>query len=77
MYEFYFPQYNVRQRKLLIKHTDWYKASLIMSEKLRKHRMKELTKDKEWFTDESPLFKAIQTQVLVCNGIHQCITTKL
>jgi hypothetical protein len=37
--------------------------------------MKSLTQGQEWFTDKSPLFDAIETGILNCNGIYQCKVT--
>lgn len=36
-----------------------------------------VTKGEEWFTDKSPLFYAIKTGVMYCNGKHKCMVREI
>lgn len=77
MFEFYYPEANVTQTKILIKHEDYLKIKILVEddekEEQRKEKaLKELTNNKQWFTDKSPLFEAIFTGILNCNGIFKC-----
>mgnify|MGYP001615428177 CR=1 FL=1 len=81
-YEFYYPHSEVTQSKLLIPHTEYLKFKVLpedsgKEEKRKKKLEKEITQGKEWFTDKSPLFRAIYTGILNCNGIFKCKVKKL
>jgi hypothetical protein len=75
-YLFYYPDYNIRQEKVLIPHEAWELSREMSPDKGKKY-LKEQSSGEEWFTDKSPLFEAIKTGILNCNGIHKCIVTKL
>jgi hypothetical protein len=82
MYHIHYPEYNVIQEKVLISHEIYleYKNMPSATEaqnKRAKDFLKYHTKGKEWFTDQSPLWDAIETGILNCNGIHKCIVTKV
>jgi len=75
IYSFYYPEYGVYQEKILISHNDYLTVKVLpedsgKEEKRKDKALKILTKGKQWFTDKSPLYDAIITQVLQCNGIH-------
>lgn len=78
IYEFYFPESKVTQRLLLISHEVWktYRAMPQDSNKQAKKAkafLKEYTGESDhWFTDQSPLFEAITTGILDCNGKYKC-----
>jgi len=81
IYQVYYPDRNVTQPKVLISHDDYIKVCDMPSdtedEQLAKDKaMNRLTNGKEWFTDKSPLFDAIETGVLNCNGTYRCLVTK-
>lgn len=73
IYIFTYPDYNVIQEKLLISHKKYLMVNVIEDYDRMKAALKKLTDSKEWFTDESPLYEAISTGILKCNGIHKCI----
>jgi hypothetical protein len=80
IYEFHYPQSKVRQHKILISHDDYLTVKAMPEETKeqafdKKKAMKSLTQGQEWFTDKSPLFDAIETGILNCNGIYQCKVT--
>lgn len=77
MYEFEYPNKGVKQTKLLISHGDWEKWRAMPENNKREERDKahfweKVTKGEQWFTDKSPLFDAIPTGILECNGIYPC-----
>lgn len=77
MYEIYFPELGITQYKLLIPHSDW-KEAYMLSDKKWDARIKYLTKGKEWFTEQSPYYKAISTEVYDCNNYRcKCIVKQL
>jgi hypothetical protein len=73
-YSIYYPRCNARQEKTLIPHSLWIEVSSINKEKERKDRITALG---IFFTDQSPLFEAIGTGVLECNGSWPCIVTPI
>lgn len=58
VWEFYFPDRNIRQVKNLISHAVYKEANKIKDDDEHKRYMKRFG---EWFTDNSPYFKAIGT----------------
>lgn len=67
----------VVQQKRLIKHSDYLKIKGLPETTDAEKELKEaalfaITGGKEWFTDKSPLFDAIKTAILDCNGVHSC-----
>lgn len=76
MYEFYYPESGVIQRKLLIPHEQYLTFKVLpedsnKQEKRKKQLEKEITHGQQWFTDQSPLYESISTGVLECNGRHK------
>lgn len=72
----------VIQKKRLIKHSDYLKVKLLPEttpEEIEEKEtvLKSITGGHEWFTDKSPLFDAIKTGILNCNGQHYCKVTDL
>lgn len=82
IYSIYYPKRDVVQRKLLISHESYLKYVAMPQDsntsiKKAKAYLSSLTGGKEFFTDGSPLFHAIGTGKLKCNGEHHCIITKI
>ena len=80
IYEFFYSTNNVTQNKILISHKEYLRVKSMPEETKeevaeKKKEMKLLTKGQEWFTDKSPLFDAIETGILNCNGVHKCKVT--
>jgi hypothetical protein len=80
MYEFYYPEYNVRQCKLLIPHSIWltYRNmpySTVKEIEETESYLSSYTQGREWFTDQSSYWKAITTGILDANGLHKVIIT--
>lgn len=66
-------QNGIIQQKVLIRHSDYLKVNSLPETtdeeiEIKEAEMFKLTGGKEWFTDKSPLFDAIKTGVLNCNG---------
>lgn len=59
----------INQRKILIPHEEYLRISEMEIE-VRDSALKKLTGGKEWFTDKSPLYEAIESGVLDCNGLY-------
>lgn len=74
VYEFYYPDLNVRQIKKMISHEDYLQAKEL-DEEARDVRLKELSAGYQWFTDKSPLHESISTGLLNCNGIFKVEVT--
>lgn len=73
IYIFTYPDIGVIQEKVLISHDDYLRIKEIKDPDEYKAELKKLTKGMEWFTDKSPLYEAIFTGILNCNGIYKCI----
>src|SRR6266542_3390607 len=73
-FEFEYPN-GVVQQKILVSHDDYLKWRS-MSEKtgedviIKEGFWKSKTSNKEWFTDKSPFYDAIETGLISCNGVH-------
>lgn len=81
-YQFYYPNSNITQTKILIKHFQYLEINRMPEEseeeeKIKALAWKELTKGEEWFTDKSPFYEAISTGIIDCNGNFPCIITKI
>lgn len=81
-YKVHYPANGITQTKVLISHEDYLEIMRMSGNneneiKAQKAALKELTGGKEWFTDRSPYFEAIETGILNCNGIHECQLTKI
>lgn len=81
MYEFFWIDSNVKQRKLLISHSIWEEYNSMpklteAQEKRAKAFLKYHTKGNQWFTDKSPLYDSISTGILNCNGQYKCIVNE-
>lgn len=69
-HRFYYPHSNVTQDKILVSHEEWLKIKAMpydkndKEDKAYKQAIKQLTGGLDWFTDRSPLYKAISTGVL-------------
>lgn len=78
IYEIYYPDVNMKQEKILISHTDYLKFKVLPEDSKKiiqeKEKLEKITtKGLEWFTDKSPLYEAISTGILNCNGIYKCL----
>lgn len=82
-YEFYYPKSNVRQKLFLISHDVFLKYKEMPQDsnkqvKKAKAFLMEYTGGiDQWFTDKSPLFYAIYTGIIDCNGKHKCEAIEL
>ena len=82
MYSIHYPEHKVIQQKIMIPDAIYreYKEMPSETEAQKKRGKKFLeyhTKGKLWFTDASPLARAIETGILEANGTHICIMTKI
>lgn len=73
IYTFIYPENGIIQKKILISHENYllFKINPEDNKKIEKYKeslMKDITLNMEWFTDKSPLFDAIFTGILNCNG---------
>lgn len=80
-YEFYYPDSGVTQQKVLISFEEYLRIKVLPEDSKKEEKRKgkileEMTGGNEWFTDKSPLFYAICSGVLECNGIYPCIVKK-
>lgn len=73
-YRVEYPNNGFVQYKKLIPHSLWEEIVSTKNDEERSIKLKELGL---FFTDKSPLFEAIQTGVLNCNGQHPCIVKHL
>lgn len=76
LYEFFYPHSRVRQIKKLISHSAYLKTTLLEPE-LQDEAIRTLSEGNEWFTDRSPLYAAIETGRLQCNGEYRVVIKKL
>lgn len=63
-YTFHWLESGIIQDKILISHNFYVSTS--------DKEFKELIGTREWFTNLSPLYDAISTGVMNCNGIYYC-----
>jgi hypothetical protein len=82
IYEFFYPDRNIKQKKILIPHEEYLKLKVLPDDSEEEEERKEglltkLTGGMEWFTDKSPLFDAINTGTINCNGTHPVKITRL
>ena len=75
VYKITYPDSGIIQYKICIDHNEWLDSKKL-SENQQKKKLEYLSKGMEWFTDQSPLYFAIFTGILDCNGIHKCIVTQ-
>lgn len=73
MYKIEYPEKGFVQYKKLISHSVWEQIISIKDDEERSAKLKQLGL---FFTDKSPLFEAITTGILDCNGQHKCIVSK-
>ena len=76
IYEISYPDFNVVQLKKLIPASvvaeyDAMPSDTKEEQSIAKSWLKRYTGGMEWFTDDSPLFKAISTGTLKANGEHK------
>ena len=64
MYRFRYSN-GVVQDKVLVSHSDWLLVKGITDEDEYKVALRSLSGGREWFTDQSPLYAAIDGSVLV------------
>lgn len=79
-YTIHYPEYGVTQEKVLIPHSIYTQYMSIPYEtkeeqSIAKGWLKKQTGGKEWFTDKSPIYEAITTGIINCNGQHKVIIT--
>lgn len=70
MYKIIYPDKGFVQYKNLIPHSAWQQIISIKDDEERSVALKQLGL---FFTDKSPLFEAINTGIVNCNGQHKCI----
>ena len=77
-YKITYPDSNVTQYKVLIKHL-WWTYSKVLPEKKAKKAIKCISKDNEWFTEKSPIYDAITTgKLLIYDGTYRrCIVEEV
>ncbi len=74
MYQFTYSG-GITQKKILVSHSDWGIWRSLPEQTDEQIAVKESfwdekTKGQPWFTDKSPLYDAIETGILNCNGKH-------
>ena len=72
-YQIYYPELNVKQIKVLRSHSDYEKGKLIFNNEERKAYYKSLG---DYFTNDSPLYVAIDTGILNLNGVVNKVEIK-
>jgi len=77
IYEFYYPDKKIKQKKILIPREIYDRYRAITDDDEAKKFLKQHTKGMEWFIPGSPFFNAIEIGVVDANGKHPVIVTKL
>jgi hypothetical protein len=67
-YVIFYPEVGITQKKTLIPHWMYHMGKSIKDKEARKVYFDGLG---DYFTDESPLFFAMGTGILNCNGKHK------
>lgn len=80
IYEIEYPDLGIKQIKKLVSHYQYLKDKSVFKKEtpsyayqIQLHGEVYNLNIKEFFTDESPLYKAIETGTLECNGTYKCI----
>lgn len=76
LYNIHYPDRDIRQVKILIPHNEYLRISELEPDEY-KRELKRITKGHEWFTDQSPYYQAITTNIIDCNGQYKCIVTPI
>lgn len=81
-YGILYAKSKVYQEKILISHDRWriwrgMPEGAVHEKAAKDAYLFDITEGEQWFTDQSPIYDAISTGILDCNGKYPCIVAKL